>query len=143
MPVNFDVLVAAPRMNPLLATLVLGDLAAVSRQWALDLRAEVRKYPSPRPGQSYRRTFRLKNAWKIQGPALLGPELVTSVTNDTPYATKVFGDSQGNGQPWFHQGRWRKQLALATSVIPLQRRAQAALNLRMGTAFVTESIRIT
>jgi hypothetical protein len=59
-------------------------------------------YPATRPGQTYKRTRRLRRGWRSQRVN----SMEYSIFNQTPYATFVVGDSQGQGQAWMHRGRW-------------------------------------
>jgi hypothetical protein len=67
-----------------------------------------------RPGQTYQRTTNLRNSTYVMQTGLT----VTIVSNaisphGQPYSRFVLGDANGEGQAWFHQGRWP---ALATQV---------------------------
>lgn len=144
MPLSLELDIFAPTMNPLLAFAVLGDLVVASRSWAQDVHREVRRYPPERAGQTYRRTYRLRNAWQVNGPHLNGGTLETTITNPILYSQFVHGNNFGQRQSWFHRGRWRTLSDLAQSVTPsLEVRCQAALTLRMQTALVTQVIRAT
>jgi len=61
----------------------------------------VKPYPPKRPGQKYKRTYRLQARWHAepQGNSVL-------IANRQPYAGYVVGDTRGKGQVWFHKGRW-------------------------------------
>lgn len=144
MPVSFEVDLTLPRINPLIEVLIVGDLVLASEQWARDVRDKAQEYPPKRPGQRYVRTYRLRRGWTIVHPRLeANGDIVTEVTNDVPYNEKVHGDSQGAGQAAIHRNRWSKLLQIGASVLPLQIRAQAALNRRMQNAIVQETIRVT
>jgi len=66
---------------------------------------EMRNYPPERSGQTYRRTYKLRDAWKIT-------KLVSgyTVTNNVKYGRYVVGTPTGaiggGGQAWMHVGRW-------------------------------------
>ena len=61
----------------------------------------VKPSPPERPGQRYKRTGNLKRSWEagVRGN-------VVYIKNARPYAGYVVGDSAGQGQAWFHRGRW-------------------------------------
>lgn len=68
-------------------------------------RASAMRYPPPRPGQRYRRTYRLRGGWgnaRVQGR--IGARAIeASIANPVPYAPYV----QGDAQAWMHVGRWK------------------------------------
>jgi len=61
----------------------------------------VKPYPPKRPGQKYKRTYRLQARWHAepQGNSVL-------IANRQPYAGYVVGDGKGKRQARVHQGRW-------------------------------------
>ena len=61
----------------------------------------VRPYPPERPGQRYKRTGRLGRSW-----SRLTALVLAALDNTAPYSGYVVGDGKGQGQAWFHRGRW-------------------------------------
>lgn len=90
----------------------------VFRDWANQTQAENLygwgQYPPERPGQTYVRTGRLGQGWWNSG---MGKSQVV-FTNGVPYAPFVVGDSWGEGQAWFHVGRWWTALDRIEKAIP-------------------------
>lgn len=78
-------------------------VAATTYHWAVNTLPRLRgkAYPPERPGQRYRRTYRLRDSWQAQ-PTPGG----ATITNNRPGAVFVIGDWQGGGQAWMHVGRW-------------------------------------
>ncbi len=58
-------------------------------------------YPPERPGQKYKRTYKLQRGWRAS-PTPEGAK----IENVSGYATFVVGDPDGGGQAWMHKGRW-------------------------------------
>lgn len=78
-------------------------MSAATYHWAVNALPRLRStpYPAERPGQRYRRTYRLRDGWgarPTQGGA--------TIFNRQPYTGFVVGDWQGGGQAWMHRGRW-------------------------------------
>jgi hypothetical protein len=63
----------------------------------LKIRTRMKKYPPPRRGQRYIRTFRLQRGWNIK-QANNG----YSINNATAYTKFVVGDAFGTSQAWMH-----------------------------------------
>ena len=61
----------------------------------------VKGYPPKRPGQRYKRTYRLQGGWQAK-PTGNG----VMISNRQPYAGYVVGDAKGQRQAWMHKGRW-------------------------------------
>lgn len=60
------------------------------------------KYPAPRHGQRYARTYALASGWR-NSRTRLGR---WRIWNTQPYSGYVVGDQYGLGQAWMHRGRW-------------------------------------
>lgn len=77
------------------------------KAWAQDTRATLKgtKYPPKRPLQTYIRTGRLANSWKVTKtkPGVFNIENQASFKGRA-YAKYVVGDDQA----WMHKGRWWK-----------------------------------
>ena len=64
-------------------------------------------YPSPRPGQTYTRTFKLKRGWKIQTAGPTGYTISNRARfRGRSYVKYVVGSATGTMQAWMHKGRW-------------------------------------
>lgn len=84
----------------------------------------LKKYPPPRPGQRYKRTFRFKRSWRLTRHRDDG----WMIRNDARagkrrrrYGKYVVGDAVGRGQAWMHKGRWfvmRDKVEEALSDLP-------------------------
>lgn len=77
------------------------------------LRREAAKYPPERPGQRYKRTYRLQKGWfssttreRDSGGRFATGDTMTMLTlsNPTPYGKWVQARST---QAWMHKGRWQ------------------------------------
>lgn len=81
-----------------------GTFDKVVQRWAKRTANQLIKkaYPPTRPGQTYKRTRRLRRGWRSRRINSMEAEIF----NETPYASYVVGDSQGQGQAWMHRGRW-------------------------------------
>lgn len=67
----------------------------------------MQRYPPPRPGQRYVRTYRLKRSWKILRFGNSGYQITNNAARKgRQYARYVVGDAYGTGQAWMHQNRW-------------------------------------
>jgi len=64
-------------------------------------------YPPPPAGSRYVRTYRLRNAWKIE-PKENGYAVSADPVSPKgrPYGRYVVGFARGDGQAWMHKGRW-------------------------------------
>lgn len=60
-------------------------------------------YPPERPGQRYRRTFKLRNSWKRE-QVLSGSVLGKVSSQGVAYSRYVMDAER---QAWMHQGRWK------------------------------------
>ena len=61
-------------------------------------------YPPTRFGQTYVRTYRLRDGWRIirKTEGFAG----YTIQNRTPYTKYVVGNAAGLEQAWMHRGRW-------------------------------------
>lgn len=115
------------------------DLQEVELRWARKLRTIARVYPKPRAGQKYVRMFVFKGSWVIAGPFVAGGDIITDLTNDTPYGPFVVGNAIGSLQNQaYHAGRWYlfRQLVEASAAEFVQD-AQAVINRALGPAIIT------
>lgn len=85
---------------------LLNKASHIQREWATKVVKRLQNYPAPPAGSLYQRTYALRNGWRINGPASNASGLITTITNATPYAAGVHGDTSGNNQWRIHQGRW-------------------------------------
>jgi hypothetical protein len=75
------------------------------------LQKELETYAKKRPGQRYKRTFRLKRGWNV-AIKILATGFRAITTNSTPYTQWVVGQPDlrtkagGKGQAKVHKGRW-------------------------------------
>jgi hypothetical protein len=68
----------------------------------------MRPYPAERPGQTYRRTGRLRRGWKIVRLGNTGYKIENRARfKGQSYLRWVVGDAYGNRQAWMHVGRWK------------------------------------
>jgi hypothetical protein len=58
----------------------------------------MKQYPQERLGQTYIRTYTLRDGWEIQTQSK-----GYTVRNDTPYTPYVVGDAFGGKQAWMHE----------------------------------------
>lgn len=84
----------------------MGD---ITYRWAQGVRATLKStpYPAKRPGQKYVRTGQLANRWAVERRSQSQIVIVNRAQHKgRGYSRFVVGDSQGEGQAWFHRGRW-------------------------------------
>jgi len=84
----------------------MGD---ITYRWAQGVRATLKStpYPPKRPAQKYIRTGQLANRWAVERRSQSLIVIVNRANRKgREYARFVVGDSQGEGQAWFHRGRW-------------------------------------
>lgn len=71
--------------------------------------------PPRRPGQTYVRTFRLRNDWQNRIDISGGAITVQRYNNRTPYGTFVMGRSQQAGA---FRGRWPTDASIEQKIAP-------------------------
>ena len=80
-------------------------------------------YPAKRPGQTYERTERLRDAW--MGAAVIVQGMNARMGVQTRYARYVQGDGT---QAWMHKGRWQTdKQALAAETPRITKDIDAAI----------------
>lgn len=67
---------------------------------------QMQSYPPERAGQTYNRTYRFKNSWRITKQARGFKLENTAAAKSRRYGNYVVGDAVGKGQAWMHVGRW-------------------------------------
>lgn len=88
------------------------DIPKISRlriKETMDKIAErLKKYPKPRAGQKYVRTYRLRDSVTVIKAGDMAYAIqVDPVRKGKHYGKYVLGDAKGNGQAWMHKGRWK------------------------------------
>lgn len=67
---------------------------------------KMRKYPPQRAGSTYRRTYRLRDSWKVMERQKGIFITANAVNRGRRYDEYVVGDPEGNNQAWMHVGNW-------------------------------------
>lgn len=135
MPASLSMQVNAPTINTGVPGLIQADTLVIAGRWAKDILQVAKKYPRKRYKQVYKRTFTLKEGWRIVGPTVTANGVEVSVVNDVPYVEKAYGDQQGKGQSFYLKDRWKTQPEILASGENLQRQLQAAINRRLSQFF--------
>ena len=83
------------------------EIPKIGRQTIYDamvrIQMSMKKYPPTRPGQTYVRTYKLREGWVV----VKREEMSYGINNQVPYTRYVVGDAYGMGQAWMHAGRWQ------------------------------------
>ena len=68
----------------------------------------MQKYPAKRPGQKYKRTYKLRDNWKVEKDGKKKWKISNRARfKGKEYPHYVVGDALGNRQAWMHKGRWK------------------------------------
>lgn len=81
-----------------------------------DVRPEAQDYPPERPGQTYVRTYTLRDGWSRPPVLQATPNgLEGRLGNETKYGPYVQGHDT---QAWMHRGRWQTNLSILRKLEP-------------------------